>query len=362
MGQLNESGTIATPTLSLAMTEQNQTPPPKRRVERNATAKFVIGLLFLIIAALGTIYVLFPESLDTFTSRTDRSETAPGGQSPAGSAEDRSQPEQDGRLSDTPVVTGTGDSDKPSKPVPTETTERLSKTALPTIEPIGRTENEGGDQSATEAASQETRCARLADPVENFFDTLDTRPYLQAFQLDEKSSSYFPQLIQKLVDNPPVVTGETDDLFTILQNTAHFFRIIGKKNILVLKGILDRERDTFEQVLADFYQLTDYPDCLQQRFDLEIGDEPLYQYAGFFLNTMGGRLYLFRRDSMSRMVVIYYAILTIDQANREGRNKYGIDIGPAIERLIGEIESSNIDLRLRDHYLETLYGLEERYQ
>ncbi|MCB2214659.1 MAG: hypothetical protein KQH59_01200 [Desulfobulbaceae bacterium] len=362
MGQLNESGKIATPILSLAMTEQNQTPPPKRRVERNATAKFVIGLLFLIIAALGTIYVLFPESLDTFTAWTDRSKTIPSGQSPAESAEDRGQPEQDDRAADTSVATGADGSVRPSESLPSETSGRLSDTALPTIAPIGRTENEGRDQSAAEETSRETGCARLADPVENFFDTLDTRPYLHAFQLDERSSSYFPQLIQKLVDNPPVVTGETDDLFTILQNTAHFFRIIGKKNILVLKGILDRERDTFEQVLADFYQLTDYPDCLQQRFDLEIGDEPLYQYAGFFLNTMGGRLYLFRRDSMSRMVVVYYAILTIDQANREGRNKYGIDVGPAIDRLINEIESSNIDLRLRDRYLETLYGLEGKYQ
>ncbi len=38
-------------------------------------------------------------------------------------------------------------------------------------------------------------------------------------------------LLQKLLDNPPVVIGETDDLFTLFQNTAHFFRILGKENI-----------------------------------------------------------------------------------------------------------------------------------
>ncbi len=240
--------------------------------------------------------------------------------------------------------------------------DRPARPELPAIVPVAPSESDAAGQPEVKEASRASNCAHLADGVEAFFDTLDTRPYLQQFQLEKKSSVYFPKLIQKLVDNPPVVTGETDDLFTILQNTAHFFRIIGKKNILVLKGILDRERDTFEQVLADFYQLTEYPDCLQQRFNLEIGNDPLYQYAGFFLNTMGGRLYLFRRDSMSRMVVNYYAILIIDQANREGRNRYGIDIGHAIDSLIAEIENSNIDLRMRDHYLETLYGLEQNYQ
>jgi hypothetical protein len=211
-------------------------------------------------------------------------------------------------------------------------------------------------------ADQEVSCAELADNVEYFFNTLDTREYIQNFKLESPSSVYFPQLIQKLVDNPPIVSGETDDLFTILQNTAHFFRIIGKKNILVLKGILDRERATFEQTLFDFYRLTKAPECLETRFDLNIGQEPLYAYAGFFLNTMGGRLYLFRRDSMSRMVVNFYSILLIEQANREGRNKYGIAIKDAIDNLIIEIESSRIQLQMRDFYLDALYDLKVKYQ
>jgi hypothetical protein len=77
---------------------------------------------------------------------------------------------------------------------------------------------------------------------------------------------------------------------------------------------------------------------------------------------MGGRLYLFRRDSMSRMVVSFYAVLTIDEANRAGRNTYGIDLAPVIVNLIDEIESSSISLKMRDHYLDTLYDLQVTYQ
>jgi len=205
-------------------------------------------------------------------------------------------------------------------------------------------------------------CIERAGNIEAFYTMLDTRDYIKGFQLETPSIVYFSNLIQKLVDNPPIVSGETDDLFTILQNTAHFFRIIGKKNILVLKGILDREKDTFEQTLADFYRLTGEPGCLKKHFDLTIPQDALYAYSGFFLNTMGGRLYLFRRDSMSRMVVSFYAILIVEHANREGRNKYGIEIKDAIDNLIIEIESSRIQLKMRDEYLDTLYDLKVAYQ
>ena len=98
------------------------------------------------------------------------------------------------------------------------------------------------------------------------------------------------------------------------------------------------------------------------RKPLRRSDLPSCLYAGFFLNTMGGRLYLFRRDSMSRMVVNFYAILIIEEANKQGRNKYGIDIKDAIDSLIIEIESSRIKLQMRDFYLDTLYDLKVKYQ
>lgn len=205
-------------------------------------------------------------------------------------------------------------------------------------------------------------CQKRTETIRAFFKHLDDQPYIQTFSLDEPSGVYFPKLIQKLADNPPVVTGETDDLYTVLQNTAHFFRIIGTQNIFILKGILDREKDRFEQVLADFYLSAITGDCLATELGLQISDDALYLYSGFFLNTMGGRLYLFRRDSMSRMIVSYYAIKIIDRANRTGKNKLGIELAVAIDSLITEMESSNVALKLRDEYLDTLYELKVRYQ
>jgi len=306
----------------------------------------IIALLILVIMILLFVFFLGPDSIIGL-----RSSNGPDSQSST-AITDSSRPADNGSSETSGSIELPSD---PSVSPDNQTRDALSQTATgdQTLVP-GSDQNIGGDEDST--------CSGLADNIESFFNTLDTREYIKEFKLDSPSAVYFPKLIQKLVDNPPIVSGETDDLFTILQNTAHFFRIIGKKNILVLKGILDREQGTFEQTLADFYELTGEPDCLQKRFNLTIGHDPLYAYAGFFLNTMGGRLYLFRRDSMSRMVVNFYAILIIEQANRESRNKYGIVIKDAIDNLIIEIESSRIKLQMRDFYLDTLYDLKVKYQ
>ena len=311
----------------------------------------VIALLTLVIIILLFVFFLGPDSINGLRNAIGLS----------------SKSQQSSELVDSSTPSGNGASGGPGSLELNQSTSfggvggPETQGGVSTSDQPGATESTripGSYQDAVDASS----CAGLADNVEAFFNKLDTRDYIKSFQLDSPSSVYFPELIQKLVDNPPIVSGETDDLFTILQNTAHFFRIIGKKNILVLKGILDREQATFEQILYDFFTLTAQPECLQERFNLTIGQEPMYAYAGFFLNTMGGRLYLFRRDSMSRMVVNFYAILIIEQANEEGRNKYGIDIKDAIDNLIIEIESSRIKLQMRDFYLDTLYDLKVKYQ
>ncbi|BDD87287.1 hypothetical protein [Desulfofustis limnaeus] len=348
------------------MTDQKQTPPPTtRRTRASRRTAFLVFLLLVAVGAGAVSYYLFLDRQPIADQATvGRDEVSPSEPLtpplPQESAES-TKPGQGIGADRQSTVDATGTGDEQAQTGEAKSDDQIASLALPTIVPTQPTPVTIESADGGPGKPQQV-CQRLSSTVAEFYSTLDARPYIKDFQLGETSSAYFSRLIQKLVDNPPVVTGETDDLFTILQNTAHFFRVLGKDNIFILKGILDREKDTFERVLADFYELTDYPGCLKDRFDLAIGTEALYQYAGFFLNTMGGRLYLFRRDSMSRMVVNYYAILTIDEANRAGRNTYGIDLAPAIVSLIDEIESSSIHLKMRDHYLDTLYDLQVKYQ
>ncbi len=165
-----------------------------------------------------------------------------------------------------------------------------------------------------------------------------------------------------MLDQPPIVSGETSDLFTLLQNTAHFFKIIGKDNILLFKAILTQERDGIEDLAAALYTLTKTPSCSGQSRLIQENPEAIYDYAGFFLNTMAGRLYLFRRDSFSRLLVNYYSILIIQDANQDNRNRHGINLAPAIDTLIRELEQSGETLRYRENYLDQLYLFKEQSQ
>ncbi|MGB3224758.1 MAG: hypothetical protein WBB23_18285 [Desulforhopalus sp.] len=202
---------------------------------------------------------------------------------------------------------------------------------------------------------------RLTDEINSFYTHLDQQTYIEDLALTEPSQVYFSELLQKVADNPPVVHGETNDLFTLLQNTAHFFRILGKDNIDILKRVLEQEKNSFEHVVKSFYGLTYQPESLKEKYKISIPPATLTDYAAFFLNTMGGRLYLYRLDPTSRMVVTYYAIITIDRANSEGRGGHGIDIRPFISSLTYEMENGGGNLQLKDEYLDVLYDLQEKY-
>lgn len=197
--------------------------------------------------------------------------------------------------------------------------------------------------------------------IDSFYSNLDQQPYVKNFNFGVPSKVYFSQLIQKLLDTPPVVSGETSDLFTILQNTAHLFRVLGRDNIIALKAIITQEKNDYESIFADFYTVSKRPDYLSKSFSINLQDDALYDYAGFFLTTMGGRLYLSRRDASLRMIVSYYSILVVDEAVQSGRNRHGIDLRPLIDSLISEVESNGSQLKLKEYYLDNLYDLKEKY-
>ena len=88
--------------------------------------------------------------------------------------------------------------------------------------------------------------------------------------------------------------------------------------------------------------------------------EQLYIYTCFFLETLGGRSYVLRRDSKVRILILYYCMLIIDQANIEVINSYGIDIRPHL-RLISEDMTHQKALNYKNHYLIKLEMLRKKY-
>ncbi len=82
----------------------------------------------------------------------------------------------------------------------------------------------------------------------------------------------------------------------------------------------------------------------------------LYEHAAFFLNTLGGQSYLFRRDSRLRTLIRYYSILIIDRAIRKNENKYHIILPDRIKALIKDINAMD-DLDNQEQYLNHLRNI-----
>ena len=313
-------------------TDTPQEPRHRRKRKDPAPPVFFIALILLLLAILGggAYYLISPEKADETGIETEP------------------QVVFEEPLDTVPVI----EQEPETESIPLETepvTEEIEEPGL------------AGPIIESEEEKLERECGLLADKLHTFFTHIDNKEYIAPFELHEPSQAYFTTLAYKLLDNPPVVSRESDDLYTILKNMAHFFRVIGKDNILLMKTILDRERDKIEDVASELYQWTSINSCRSNQFNFRPELSKVYEYAGFFLNTMGGRSYLFRRDSRSRLLVNYYSILIVEIANEKGLNRHGIDISLLIPQLINEIESSN-QLIYKENYLDQLYNLLEKYQ
>lgn len=209
----------------------------------------------------------------------------------------------------------------------------------------------------------EDECAIIGRRLSEFFQQLDQRDFIRSRRLADGSRVHIGRLIDRLLANPPVVSGETDSLFAILNNTAHFFRILQRDDLLLLKDILDHEEAELEKILDLFYRWSLIaPECpAGGGGGIHLPLPATYEYAGFFLNTLGGRSYLFRRESRPRLLVKYYSVLLLDQANDRGINRHGLDIRPAINALLSEIPGRQ-GLRKKDEYLSILTELQDKYQ
>ncbi|MFC1827350.1 hypothetical protein ACFLZQ_05435 [Thermodesulfobacteriota bacterium] len=205
-------------------------------------------------------------------------------------------------------------------------------------------------------------CLQTADKILLFFEHLDRQDYIREFTINGSTLDHMTGIINKLMANPPVVVRETDDLFAILHNMAHFFRILGPKDILLIKDVLINEQELVEPTLALFYKWSEIePECTDKELNINLPLAGLYEYAGYFINTLGGQSYLFRRALYLRLLIRYYSILIIDRANNVDANRYGIDIRYTLSALISELQT-NADLENSQDYLENLINLLESYQ
>ena len=240
---------------------------------------------------------------------------------------------------------------------PPEETGQRTEGAAPgvTVPPGTRTP----DTPRTPAAGD--ACAETREKLQGLFAYLDRQEYIAAHRLAGGSFGHFQGLLTRLLQRPPFVMRETDDLVQVLQNRAHFFRVLGKKNTLLIREILRKEGDSMESAFAILYQaLSLQEQCGAAGSALQAPLQDVYPYAVYFLNTLGGSSYLIRRDSRVRMLTQYYSILILDQANRHRLNRLGLDIRPPLDALLGDLQGA-ANLTRKEEYRETLRKVRAKY-
>jgi hypothetical protein len=211
-----------------------------------------------------------------------------------------------------------------------------------------------------EGQEQELSLAEIENLIRAFFDYLDRQDYVIDYALDGGTYLQFQQSVTDLSAKKPVVTGETEALFYLFRNMAHFYRVLGKKRIRLAKDVLQNEAEIMESVMQNFYMWVAHDSDADRSLKGYPSFETLYTYGSYFLNTLGGRSYLLRRDLKIRILTNYYCIQIIDTANDTGQNSNGIDIRPHIERSYNDIQKL-LGLIHRDRYLQRLQELAVKY-
>ncbi len=273
---------------------------------------------------------------------------------------------------------------KPGEPLAPETPPSSQETSAPEVlrqpvqpdsEPIAAEEGvsperdetppqtvEVPEQEIQEPAqeNEEDTCEEIANGVRDFFRYLDERDYVQNLTRGTNTWTIFKNALHKLSAHPPVSAGEGLDPALMTKNIYHFFRSLDDRQILLAKEVIQNEADTLELNLDLFYRWLTTPDCPDPE-GVRPSKEVLYKYAGFFMNTIGGRSYLFRRGMRLRLLVSYYSVLVLHEAETKGKNHDGIDIHPMVREVHYGMEIQP-GLHFRDSYLKQLEEMDAYYQ
>lgn len=210
------------------------------------------------------------------------------------------------------------------------------------------------------AADNETRELSTDEKAAAFFRYIDEKGYLQRRDIPGTAAGFFERTRARLLELRPVITGETRDMFTLLKNITYFYGVLGRKEVLLIRDILENEPDVIEPAMAALFAwLSPWSGEGGDRQQV-VPAEVMYEYATFFLHTIAGQTYLFRRESRLRHLVRYYCILVLDRANQDELNSYGIDIRPHIDALLADMQSHRL-LANRVQYLTTLAEIRQRY-
>ena len=244
-------------------------------------------------------------------------------------------------------------SDEPAEPAPVETVADENEAAPPvdSAAPAAALVWPGDLDAPGDCADVEAELARICA-------TLDSREYLGETGSVGGSCALLSEVTVALAQRPPDPSLELRSYETILANVFHMFRVAGRERMDVLRRALRAEQELAEPLALALYRWAASRENCARSGDTPIRQETLYAYAGFLFQTMGGQAYLRRRSPRVEALASFYALLILDQAERDGRNPLGFDVLPEIGRTRELIDAQAFVFGER--YLERLSEMEHR--
>jgi len=216
-------------------------------------------------------------------------------------------------------------------------------------------------QNPYEGLTRKQYCYRVQSEISDFFSYVENQPYYKHLAGDKKAQELFKETMRRLASRLPIPGGEGVDASIIINNIYYIFRSMDRNAIRVIKEFISGEGESLEFDMALFYRWIMLGDECGEGADIRPSFQELYHFAGFFLNTIGGRAYLLRRPAAAGALTGYYCLLILHEANLKGRNNYGIDILPYIATIKEEIASAR-NLAQSEDYLIELASMESYYQ
>ena len=204
------------------------------------------------------------------------------------------------------------------------------------------------------------KCKELEEALRAFCKYLDASETLRSQDTYKNSWTLMTDTLTTLERNLPKISAESYRPAIIVENSFYFFRILRREKINLIREVLKYESDLAEPLLGILYRWLMTGRKCDKLPSSPAALKAMYPYAGFFLNTLGGHSYLFRRDSRIGLLTLYYSTRVIHEANLKGLNELGIDLRFFLPLIFDEIQSRN-DLLYSEEYLQVLSNLQLHY-
>ena len=210
------------------------------------------------------------------------------------------------------------------------------------------------------ASPRSMKCRELEDSLRAFCRYLDAGETFRSQEKHRDSWALFTDILGALERRPPVMSAESYRPSVIVENSFYFFRLLGKEKIDIVREVIKFESDLAEPLMGILYYWLMTGRKCDKLPSPTATLKVMYQYAGFFLNTLGGHSYLYRQESRIRLLTVYYSILVIHEANMRELNEVGLDLRIFLPLIFQEVQSRN-DLLYAEEYLQTLTNLQLHY-